>query len=168
MVVATPTPFATTAPVATAAPRAVTSKSLNVVLTPLPQDTFFPWKATSSGHLVFRPIIENPTTIDPRTGVSTVLPQLFTEWDMSPNGQNFTFKIRKGVQFHNDWGEYTVKDFIYNVDSAVQDGSLTGCAATFKAFMGTKTATEMKAAGDLVVIDDYNFTMHTARPQVTW
>lgn len=146
--------------------RSVTQKSLRVVLTPMPQDTFFPWLASASGHLVFRPIIENPTTIDPRTGVSTVLPQLFTEWDMSTDGQDFTFNIRKGVKFHNDWGEYTVKDFIYNVDSAVQDGSLTGCQGTFKAFMGAKSATEMKANGDLVVIDDYTFTMHTARPQV--
>ena len=157
----------TAMPAATTAPeRSVTSKSVNVVLTPMPQDTFFPWKASSSGHLVFRPIIENPTTIDPRTGVSVVEPQLFTEWDMSSDGQDFTFKIRKGVRLHNGWGEYTVKDFIYNVDSAVQDGSLTGCAATFKAFMGTKTATEMKDAGNLVIIDDYNFTMRTARPQV--
>jgi ABC-type transport system substrate-binding protein len=132
----------------------------------MPQDSFFPWKASSSGHLVFRPIIENPTTINPKSGVSTVIPQVFTEWDMSPDGQDFSFKIRKGVKFHNDWGGFTVKDFIYNVDSAVQDGSLTGCASTFKAFMGAKTAKEMKDNGNLIINDDYKFTMHTARPQV--
>jgi ABC-type transport system substrate-binding protein len=49
----------------------------------MPQDTFLPWKASSSGHLVFRPIFENLTTIDPNTGVSKIYPQLATEWEMS-------------------------------------------------------------------------------------
>jgi len=174
---ATPRPVATAAPtVAGAAPtalpadtpvpaRSVTQNNLKVVVTPLPQDTLFPWKATSSGHLIFRPIIENPTTIDPLTGVSTVLPQLFTEWDLSPDGRDYTFKIRKGVQFHFGFGEYTVEDFIFSVDMSTRSDGLTGCAATFAAFMGADSATDMKANGDLVVIDDYNFTMHLARPQ---
>ena len=143
-----------------------TDKSLHVVITPMPQDTFLPWKASQSGHLVFRPIIENPATIKPETGVSKIYPQLFTKWEISPDGQDYTFQIRKGVRFHDDqWGEFTVDDFIYNVDSSTQEGSLTGCAATFKAFMGADSATQMKANGDLKVIDDYNFTMHLARAQ---
>ena len=143
-----------------------TDKSLHVVITPMPQDTYLPWKASQSGHLVFRPIIENPATIKPETGVSKIYPQLFTSWEISADGQDYSFQIREGVRFHDDqWGEFTVDDFIYNVDSSTQEGSLTGCAATFKAFMGADSATQMKANGDLKVIDDYNFTMHLARAQ---
>jgi ABC-type transport system substrate-binding protein len=143
-----------------------------MAVTPLPQDTFFPWLASSSGHLPFRPIFENPSTIFPETGVSTVSPQLFTEWDLNADGTEYSFTIRQGVQFHFGFGEYTVNDFINSVDSfMVADVDLTGCSSTFRAFMGSDSATEMIEAGTMTVIDDYNFTMSLARPQVdlmTW
>ena len=180
---ATATPVATTAPAptampgATAAPTAVpapttapvtgvSSKSLHIVVTPLPQDTFFPWLQTSGGALPQRPLFENPTTIDPKTGVSTILPQLFTDWEMGPQGREFTFRIRKGVPFHFGWGEYTVKDFIYSVDQSTRSDGLTGCSSVLRASMGADSATEMMEAGNLNVIDDYNFTMSLARSQV--
>ena len=181
---ATSAPAATTGPGPTAAPESTTaptampeattapptggvsSQSLHMVVTPLPQDTFFPWLQTSGGFLPLRPLAENPTTIDPKTGVSTILPQLFTGWDMDSEGDDFTFRIREGVPFHFDWGEYTVRDFIYSVDQSTQDGGLTGCQSVLTASMGADSATEMMAEGNLNVIDDHNFTMHLARPQV--
>ena len=115
---------------------------------------------------------ESGVTIDPKTGVSKIFPQLFTDWDISADGRNYTFTIRKGVQFHFGWGEYTVKDFINSIDLyTTADVDLTGCGSTVKAFMGAGSATEMVEAGNLTVIDDYNFTMKLARPQVdllTW
>jgi len=160
-------PAPTAMPEPTQAPASsTTSSSLHIAVTPLPQDTYFPWLQTAGGALPQRPIIENPTTIDPKTGVSTILPQLFTSWEMDETGREFTFKIREGVQFHNDWGEYTVKDFIFSIDQSTQAGSLTGCQSVLTASMGADSATEMKEAGNLNVIDDYNFTMSLARSQV--
>ena len=160
-------PVATTAP-----PSSVSSASLHMAVTPFPQDTLFPWLASQSGHLPFRPIIENPSTIDPQTGVSVVIPQLFTDWDISPDGKEYSFNIRKGVQFHFGWGEYSVDDFIGTVDSYLTaDVDLSGCSSTFKAFMGADSATAMIEAGNMKVIDDHSFTMSLARPQVdlmTW
>ena len=160
-------PVATTAP-----PSSVSSASLHMAVTPFPQDTLFPWLASQSGHLPFRPIIENPSTIDPQTGVSVVIPQLFTDWDISPDGKEYSFTLRKGVQFHFGWGEYSVDDFIRTVDSYLTaDVDLSGCSSTFKAFMGADSATAMIEAGNMKVIDDHSFTMSLARPQVdlmTW
>ncbi|PKB71901.1 MAG: hypothetical protein BZY87_03065 [SAR202 cluster bacterium Io17-Chloro-G6] len=163
----------TAMPEATEAPAmTLSSASLHMAVTPLPQDTLFPWLASSSGHLPFRPIFENPSTIFPDTGVSTVIPQLFTEWDLSADGTEYSFTIREGVPFHFGFGEYTVNDFITNINShLVAEVDLTGCSSTFRAFMGADTATEMVDAGNLTVIDDHNFTMSLARPQVdliTW
>ena len=157
---------ATAAPAATQAPAGAISEAiLHMAVTPLPQDTFLPWLATSSGHLVFRPMWENLTTIDPKTGVSMVLPQLATEWELSPDATEYTFHLRQGVQLHFGQGEFTVKDFIFTIDQQMSD-PLAGCKAPLKGFMGADSMTEMIAMGNVDVIDDYTFTMRLARPQV--
>ena len=157
---------ATVAPAATQAPaEAVSATMLHLAVTPLPQDTFYPWLATSSGHLVFRPMWENLTTIDPETGVSVIEPQLASSWDVSPDASEYTFHLRKGVQLHFGYGEFTVKDVIFTIDQQMSD-PLAGCKAPLKRFMGADSMTEMIANGDMEVIDDYTFKMNLALPQV--
>jgi len=117
------------------------------------------------------PFTEALTTVRPDTGVSTVYPQLATEWTISPDARTYTIKLRKGVQFHFGKGEFTVKDVINAIDHSVLPESLTTCRPTYTAFMGAKSATEMKEKGNLIVVDDYTFTMKLARPQIdvaTW
>ena len=157
---------ATAAPAPTQVPAEASAEStLHLAVTPLPQDTFYPWLATSSGHLVFRPMWENLTTMDPKTGVSEVLPQLATEWEISPDASQYTFHLREGVKFHFGHGEFSVKDVILTADQQMSD-PLAGCKATLKRFMGTDSMSEMIAAGGMEVIDDYTFKMNLATPQV--
>ena len=161
-----PAQAATAAPEPTAMPAMADEDSyLHLAVTPLPQDTFFPWLATSSGHLPFRPMWENLTTISPETGVSTILPQLAREWDMSPDASEYTFYLQEGVEMHNGWGEFTVKDVILTIDQQMSD-PLAGCKAPLKRFMGTDSMTEMIDAGAAEIIDDYTFKMTLAQPQV--
>ena len=123
----------TAVPVATEVPAMAESETmLHLAVTPLPQDTFYPWLATSSGHLVFRPMWENLTTIDPKTGVSEVYPQLAREWEVSPDASEYTFRLQEGVQFHFGHGEFTVKDVIFTADQQMSD-PLAGCKATISA-----------------------------------
>ncbi|MCE2500010.1 MAG: hypothetical protein J4G13_04005, partial [Dehalococcoidia bacterium] len=90
-------PAATAMPEATAMPAMADSDTyLHLAVTPLPQDTYLPWLATSSGHLPFRPMWENLTTISPETGVATILPQLAREWDVSPDASEYTFYLQEG------------------------------------------------------------------------
>src|SRR5262249_33562252 len=35
------------------------------------------------------------------------VPMLATDWSMSPEGKTWTFNLRKGVQWHFGWGEFT-------------------------------------------------------------
>jgi ABC-type transport system substrate-binding protein len=169
---ATVAPVSPGAPAATPIPKAapaatLTEKRLHLAITPLPQDSFIPWLVTTSGLLPMRPMWENLTTIDPRTGVMKPLPQLATEWEMSKDAKIFTFKLRKGVPFHFGKGEFTVQDFITSLDQAtVTDPNLTGCKGSLTASMGAKSATEMREKGNLVVIDDHTFTMNLAKPHL--
>ena len=157
---------ATAEPEPTAMPAMADEDSfLHLAVTPLPQDTFFPWLATSSGHLPFRPMWENLTTISPQTGVSTILPQLAREWDVSPDASEYTFYLQEGVQMHNGWGEFTVKDVVLTIDQQMSD-PLAGCKSPLKRFMGTDSMTEMIDSGAAEIIDDYTFKMTLAQPQV--
>ena len=157
---------ATAAPAPTQVPaEAVSDTILHMAVTPLPQDTFFPWLATSSGHLVFRPMWENLTTINPSTGVSVIEPQLASSWEVSPDASEYTFHLRKGVQLHFGHGEFNVDDVILTIDQQMSD-PLAGCKAPLKRFMGADSMTEMIANGDMEVIDDYTFKMNLALPQV--
>jgi peptide/nickel transport system substrate-binding protein len=117
-------------------------------------------------------MVEHLTVMNPLTGVGQVFPQLATEWEMSKDARTFTFRLRKGVQFHFGWGEFTVKDLINVMDHMMQSGTVSGCWARFPPFMGAESATEMKEKGNLIVVDDHTFTMKLARPQVdlalTW
>ena len=157
---------ATAAPEPTAMPAIAEEDSyLHLAVTPLPQDTFFPWLATSSGQLVFRPMWENITTISPDTGVSTILPQLAREWEMSPDAGQYTFYLQEGVEMHHGWGEFTVKDVVLTIDQQMSD-PLAGCKGPLKKFMGFDSMTEMVDAGKMEIIDDYTFRMDLAQPQV--
>ena len=156
----------TAVPVATEVPAMAESETmLHLAVTPLPQDTFYPWLATSSGHLVFRPMWENLSTINPKTGVSEVYPQLAREWEVSPDASEYTFRLQEGVQFHFGHGEFTVKDVILTADQQMSD-PLAGCKAHLSRFMGADSMTEMIENGDMEVIDDYTFKMKLAQPQV--
>ena len=157
---------ATAVPEPTAMPAMADEEAvLHLVVTPLPQDTYYPWLATSGGQLPIRPMWENLTTISPETGVSTILPQLAREWEISPDASEYTFYLQEGVQMHNGWGEFTVKDVILTIDQQVSD-PLAGCKSAVTRFMGADSMTEMIANGDMDVIDDYTFTMRLAEPQV--
>jgi ABC-type transport system substrate-binding protein len=157
---------ATAAPAPTQVPAEASAEStLHLAVTPLPQDTFYPWLATSSGQLVFRPMMENLTTIWPESGVSTVLPQLAREWEISPDAGEYTFHLQEGVQFHFGHGEFTVADVVLTADQQMSD-PLAGCKAPLSRFMGADSMTEMIANGNMDVIDDYTFKMRLASPQV--
>ena len=157
---------ATAAPEPTAMPAMADEDSyLHLAVTPLPQDTYLPWLASQSGHLAFRPMWENLTTIDPETGVSEVYPQLAREWEISADATEYTFRLQEGIPFHFGHGEFTVKDFIMTVDQQMSE-PIPGCRGPLRAFMDADSMTEMMEAGNMEVIDDYTFKMTLARPQV--
>ena len=87
---------------------------VTIAVSPLGWDTNYAYKVTTSGLLDKRPVLEWLVDIDLDTG--EYIPNLATSWEMAPNGKDWTFKLRQGVQFQggpgnpDGWGEFTAKD----------------------------------------------------------
>jgi peptide/nickel transport system substrate-binding protein len=62
-----------------------------------------------NGLVRFPPGSSNPAEIEP---------DLATKWESSADGRSRTFRLRKGVKFHGNWGEMTADDVIYSLQRA--------------------------------------------------
>jgi ABC-type transport system substrate-binding protein len=69
------------------------------------------WTISRPDHLQFEPFWETLLGIDPKTG--DYIPALATKWEISPDFKQWTFHLRKGVQFHNGYGEFTSQDVVH-------------------------------------------------------
>ena len=77
-----------------------------------------------------RPMYEYGFGNDPKTGKTT--PGLYAEWNLEPDGLSYRIKLRKGVKFHGDNGEFTVKDITTAWDETSKPDSLGGQNAVSK------------------------------------
>ena len=84
-------------------------------------------------------------------------PLLATEWDISDNGQIWTFKVRDDVEFHKGYGNLTVHGILWNYRER-HEGSLNARAGIIGDFWGGNTGGSQK------VIDDYTVDIDTGEP----
>jgi peptide/nickel transport system substrate-binding protein len=56
---------------------------------------------------------------DGKVTTSEVEPDLAESWTLSPDGTVWTFKLRKGVQFHKGFGEMTAEDVKFSLDRQI-------------------------------------------------
>ncbi|MBI4306711.1 MAG: hypothetical protein HY678_10375, partial [Chloroflexi bacterium] len=173
-----PAPTATAAP--TKAPATVAAATATVAPTQAPTVAPTAVTATQSGTLrvavgsisppVFLPSkLKWPTNLDkiawgvadPITYHGIAAPKLGgvdakalgESWTVAPDGTSVTFKIRKGVQFHEGWGELTAKDVVYTFDEAFKEGTLA------------KIAEEGLWMSKWVLVDDFTVTMTAKQGQ---
>ena len=104
------------APAATAAPAPEPAKELKPVATTLvlataapSSETNMPWRYESPrGPWFFATTHESLIGADADTGEH--VPQLAESWSIEPDGISVRFKLRKGVRFHGDNGEFSAED----------------------------------------------------------
>ena len=89
------------------------------------------WTISRPDHLQFEPFWETLVGIDPKT--AQYIPMLATKWEHSPDFKEWTFQLRKGVQFHNGYGEFTSADVKHAHSLLVRQDS----TATLRAFWAT-------------------------------
>lgn len=77
-----------------------------------------------NGLVRFRPGSINPAEIEP---------DLAESWESSPDGKVWTFRLRRGVQFHGGFGEMTADDVVFSLQKAGNAGS-SAFSADYRAF----------------------------------
>lgn len=68
-----------------------------------------------------KPIYEYLIGVDAPTG--KLIPQLATEWTMEKDGLAIRFKLRPGVRFHGDNGEFSAKDVVFSWQNLTRQDS---------------------------------------------
>lgn len=102
-----------------------------------------------------RPLYDYLVEVNPTTGAFE--PMLATEWSIEPDGLGIRYKLREGVQFHYDWGEFTAKDVVHTQWSMSREDSLHSSSGMFR------TVVE-----EVEVVNDHElvFRLNTANPNI--
>jgi ABC-type transport system substrate-binding protein len=136
---------------------------LKIAVAPLGWDTNFTWLQSRSGNLDKRPALEHLVGIDRHTGA--YVPELAETWDMSADGKHWTITLRRGIRFHEQWGEFTARDVRHAVFLITQPESVQSDASIWRNVMGvTKTDTieevSRKIEQGVEIVDDYKVVFH--------
>ena len=136
---------------------------LRIAVAPLGWDTNFTWLQSRSGMLDKRPALEYLVGIDRNTGA--YIPELAEKWEMSPDGKDWKITLRKGVQFHENWGPFTAKDVRHAVFLITQPESIQTDGGLWRGFMGiTKNDSGAEAAKKVEqgveIVDDHTVIFH--------
>src|SRR5262249_14197905 len=161
----------TVAWVGTAVPaQAAKLERLKIAVAPLGWDTNFTWLNPRSGNLDKRPALEFLVGIDRHTGA--YIPELAETWEMSPDGKHWTITLRKGVKFHENWGEFTARDVRHAVFLITQPEAIQSDTNTWRALMGIEKADSIedvarKVAAGVEIVNDYQvvFRLKQAAPE---
>ena len=95
-----------------------------------------------------------------RSDVNTRLPipNLVEEWDVSSDGSTITwsFRLRQGTQFGEDYGELTAHDVRYTVSEFFKPDTVNPGVPPWKAAIDDDI-------NNFEIVDDYNFKMHSSK-----
>ena len=113
-------------------------------------------------HTLFRIEAENIATnvfaaltaFDPLTG--DPIPDLATEWDISPDATEYTFKLVRNATWHQGFGPFTAADVVYSFNRVVDPG------------LGSVYAPELSNMKSVEALDDYTVKFTLKSPDVNF
>jgi ABC-type transport system substrate-binding protein len=138
---------------------------LKIAVAPLGWDTNYTWLQSRSGQLDKRPALEYLIGIDRQTGA--YIPELAEKWEMSPDGKSWTLTLRKGIKFHENWGEFSSKDVRHSIFLITQPESVQTDAGLWRSLMGIGKADSAEDVAKKVeervqIVDSHRVVIHTA------
>jgi len=137
---------------------------LRIAAAPVGWDTNFTWLHPRSGALDKRPAMEFLIGIDRRTGA--YIPQLAEKWEMAPDGKSWTITLRRGVQFHDNWGQFTAKDVRHSLFLLTQPEAVQTDTGLWRTLLGIEKTDNLdtvaqKVAQIVEIVHDYQVIIHT-------
>jgi ABC-type transport system substrate-binding protein len=125
-------------------------------------EVVLPWRGGSWGsNLVVRTHMEPLIDVDHET--TELVPMLAESWEMtSPDATEWTFHLRKGVPFHDGWGEFTARD-VPHVIARNAESQLSTDGPSFRAKYGESEAEVMR---QVEIVDDYTVKLKPMSPDV--
>lgn len=104
-----------------------------------------------SGFIALRPMYEYLVDITPDKG--QFVPMLATEWSIEGNDK-IRYKLREGVPFHKDNGEFTAKDVVHTWEQVTREAADHGNSRLFRA-----------ATDHIEIVNDYEVLWHLTSPE---
>jgi ABC-type transport system substrate-binding protein len=108
------------------------------------------WTIARPDHLQYDPFLETLLDVDPKTG--EYAPRLAETWQASPDYKEWTFVLRKGVQFHFGYGEFTAKDVVHSHSFMLREEATATLGPIWR------------SVEEIKVIDDYQVVFRMKRP----
>ena len=128
---------------------------LIAVLDPPSLESPLDCEVTGSGVVNYRMAMEYMIEVSRFDG--SYEPMLATEWSITPDGRMWNFKLRQGVRWHDEWGEFTAQDVKHSL------GYYTNpeCRASYSDYFRSDPG------ADVEIVNDYEVNLHTKqRPAV--
>ena len=124
---------------------------LIAVLDPPSLESMLDCEVTGSGVVNYR--MSTEFMVDAGRLDGSYEPMLATEWDITPDGRTWNFKLRQGVRWHDDWGEFTARD----VEHSLAYYTSPECRASYSDFFRSDPGSAVE------IVNDYEVNIHMQR-----
>ena len=112
-----------------------------------------PWAVTLPFSSQILPMYEALVRFDTN---AEFVPMLATSWDVSSDLKTWTFNLRKGVQWHRGFGDFTTADVVHSIDRHIQPDTVSSDAIFWRE----------QVANNIEIVDDHQIVYRLQVPKL--